>query len=216
MSEPRIGRVLVASLHQAIADVLPERLEFYENWISITGLREGTIGLAPLSAVLSFLRTEGDAYGLITARAGWYAGDWTVNTLKPFERRIIRHLPSGLRARGALHIARLMVRSTYPGSRAIVRFRGSVGSVDLRGSLFCEVRQVPSAPLCGFYAAAIGRVLELFDIPATTTVAECRAGGGRRGCLLSVVVNKGPLPAREEAAHGRSHRAEATTWTDRT
>ena len=41
MSEPRIGRVLVASLHQAIADVLPSRLEFYENWLSNAGLREG-------------------------------------------------------------------------------------------------------------------------------------------------------------------------------
>ena len=55
MSEPRIGRVLVASLHQAIADLLPTRLEFYENWLNVSGLREGTIGLAPLSAVLSFL-----------------------------------------------------------------------------------------------------------------------------------------------------------------
>ena len=70
MSEPRIGRVLVASLHQAIADVLPTRLEFYENWINVNGLREGTIGLAPLSAVLSFLRTEGAAYSSVTARAG--------------------------------------------------------------------------------------------------------------------------------------------------
>ncbi len=200
MSEPRIGRVLVASLHQAIADVLPDRLEFYENWISVTGLREGTIGLAPLSAVLSFLRTEGDGYARITARAGVYAGDWTVTTLKPFERQFIRRLPSALRARAALHIARLMVRSTYPGSRAIVRLRRGVGSVDLRGSLFCEVRQVPSAPLCGFYAAAIGRVLELFAVPSTITVSECRAGGARRGCLLSVIVNKGPAPIREQAA----------------
>ena len=49
MSEPRIGRFLVASLHQAIAEVLPDRLEFYENWLSVAGLREGTIGLAPFS-----------------------------------------------------------------------------------------------------------------------------------------------------------------------
>ena len=62
MSEPRIGRVLVASLHQAIADILPSRLEFYENWLNAHGLREGTIGLGPLSAVLSFLRSEGEAY----------------------------------------------------------------------------------------------------------------------------------------------------------
>jgi hypothetical protein len=200
MSEPRIGRVLVASLHQAIADVLPTRLEFYENWINITGLREGTIGLAPLSAVLSFLRTEGDAYTSITTRAGEYAGDWTVNTLTPLERRVIRVLPASLRARAALRVARMLVRSTYPGSRAIVRLKGTTASIDLRGSLFCEVRETSILPLCGFYAAAIGRVMQLFDIRADANVTECRAGGGRKGCLLSVVVNQGPAPVDEQAA----------------
>jgi hypothetical protein len=200
MSEPRIGRVLVASLHQAIADMLPTRLEFYENWINITGLREGTIGLAPLSAVLSFLRTEGDAYHSITTRAGEYAGDWTVNTLTPLERRIIRGLPASLRARAALRVARMLVRSTYPGSRAIVRLKGTTASIDLRGSLFCEVRETSILPLCGFYAAAIGRVMQLFDIRADTSVTECRAGGGRKGCLLSVIVNPGPAPVDERAA----------------
>ena len=66
MREAGIGRVLVASLHQAIADILPTRLGFYENWLNAEGLREGTIGLAPLFAVLSFLRQEGDAYRIIT------------------------------------------------------------------------------------------------------------------------------------------------------
>ena len=200
MSEPRIGRVLVASLHQAIADMLPTRLEFYENWLNITGLREGTIGLAPLSAVLSFLRTEGDAYNSITTRAGEYAGDWTVNTLTPLERRIIRGLPASLRARAALRVARMLVRSTYPGSRAIVRLKGTTASIDLRGSLFCEVRETSMLPLCGFYAAAIGRVMQLFAIRADTSVTECRAGGARKGCLLSVIVNPGPAPLDERAA----------------
>ena len=78
MSEAGIGRVLVASLHQAIADILPTRLGFYENWLNAEGLREGTIGLAPLSAVLSFLRSEGEAYALITARAGAYGPESVV------------------------------------------------------------------------------------------------------------------------------------------
>jgi bacteriochlorophyll 4-vinyl reductase len=188
MSEPRIGRVLVASLHQAIADVLPARLEFYENWLNSSGLREGTIGLAPLSAVLSFLRTEGEAYALIVARAGAYAADWTVNSLPAFERRVIRALPPALRARAALRTARSLVRSTYPGSRAIIRLRRGKASVDLRGSLFCEVREASMHPLCGFYAAAIEGVLELFALRADATVNECRALGTRPGCLLSVVV----------------------------
>jgi hypothetical protein len=155
MSEPRIGRVLVASLHQGIADLLPTRLEFYENWLNVAGLRDGTIGLAPLSAVLSFLRTGGEPYNLITARAGEYAADWTVSTLPAFERRLIRALPAPLRARAALRTARGLVRATYPGSRAIIRLKRGVATVDLRGSLFCE---------------------------------ECRAAGGRKGCLMSVVV----------------------------
>src|SRR5919109_2760735 len=162
MSEPRIGRVLVASLHQSIADVLPTRLEFYENWLNVSGLREGTIGLAPLSAVLSFLRSEGDAYNLITARAGEYAAEWTVSSMPALERRIIRALPMSWRARAALRTAGGLVRTTYPGSRAIIRLKGGSASIDLRGSLFCEVREATLLPLCGFYAAAIARVLHLF------------------------------------------------------
>ncbi|HEX2454485.1 MAG TPA: hypothetical protein VHI99_12350 [Vicinamibacterales bacterium] len=188
MSEARIGRVLVASLHQAIADVLPNRLEFYENWLSSAGLREGTIGLAPLSAVLSFLRREGEAYNQITARAGEYAADWTVSGMSSFERRMIRALPVALRSRVALRAAGSLVRTTYPGSRAIIRVRRRTASVELRGSLFCEVREASVLPLCGFYAAAIRRVLYLFGLSAEAQVNECRAAGTRKGCLLGIVV----------------------------
>lgn len=188
MSEPRIGRVLVASLHQAIADLLPTRLEFYENWLNTSGLRDGTIGLAPLSAVLSFLRSEGEAYALITSRAGEYAAEWTVNSLPGLERRVIRALPGPFRLRAALRIARRLVRSTYPGSRAIVRMKRGAVSVDLRGSLFCEVRETSVAPLCGFYAAALARVLQLSGVAANARVAECRAAGSAKGCMMAVVV----------------------------
>jgi bacteriochlorophyll 4-vinyl reductase len=189
MSEPRIGRVLVASLHQAIGEVLPNRLEFYENWLNVAGLREGTIGLAPLFAVLSFLRTEGEAYHQVTARAGQYAADWTVNNLPPLERRVMRALPTGLRTRAALRTARALVRDTYPGSRAVVRVRRGVASIDLRGSLFCEVRETSILPLCGFYASAFARVMQLFSLAADASVNECRAAGGRKGCVLSLVVS---------------------------
>ena len=70
MTDASVGRLLVASLHQSIADLLPMRLEFYEAWLHPSGLREGRIGLAPLAAVLSFLRLEGAPYHLIAARAG--------------------------------------------------------------------------------------------------------------------------------------------------
>src|SRR2546422_9311939 len=114
MSEPRIGRVLVASLHQAIADLLPTRLEFYENWLNVAGLREGTIGLAPLTAVLSFLRTEGEAYNLITARAGEYAAAWTFENVSGLERRLVQALPVALRARAAPAGGAQLGRATAP------------------------------------------------------------------------------------------------------
>ena len=186
--DARIGRVLVASLHQAIGDVLPDRLEFYENWLTVPGLREGTIGLAPLSAVLSLLRLEGDAYHRTTARAGKYAAEWTVRNMSPFERRLIGALPAVLRARAAFRTVRGLVRSTYPGSRVKVKLRRGTATIDLRGSLFCETREATAMPLCGFYAAAIARVLSQFSLEARAEVHECRAATRGKGCRLNVEV----------------------------
>jgi bacteriochlorophyll 4-vinyl reductase len=199
MSEPRIGRFLVASLHQAIAEIIPDRLEFYENWLSVTGLREGTIGLAPLHAVLSFLRGESDVYAQVVARAGEHAADWTIGSRPALERRLLKTLPLWLRTRAALRTSRNLVRATYPGSRAIVRVRKDAASVDLRGSLFCEVREASVQPLCGFYAAAISRLLQHFAVPADARVEACRAAGGGQGCLMSVVVRQAPVGERAAA-----------------
>ena len=46
-------------------------------------MRDGKIGLAPLAAVLSFLRQEGEPYTLVTSRAGQYAAQWTFDNLTP-------------------------------------------------------------------------------------------------------------------------------------
>src|SRR5688572_33264838 len=123
MNEAGVGRLLVASLHQGIADLLPSRLEFYEAWLNPSGLRDGRIGLAPLAAVLSFLRQEGEPYRLIAARAGEYSAEWLVASLPPLERTIIRAAPQALRVRLVMRVARRMVRHTYGGSRALVRWR---------------------------------------------------------------------------------------------
>src|SRR5205814_9178348 len=113
MREAGVGRVLVASLHQSIADLLPTRLAFYENWLDAEGLRDGTIGLAPLYAVLSFLRQEGEAYYTITTRAGEYAAEWTVQSMSPLRRAMIRRAPRWLRGRLFIRVSRQLVRSTY-------------------------------------------------------------------------------------------------------
>ncbi|HTK30074.1 MAG TPA: hypothetical protein VL309_11000 [Vicinamibacterales bacterium] len=191
MREPGIGRVLVASLHQAISDLLPTRLGFYENWLNAEGLREGTIGLAPLYAVLSFLRQEGDAYELITTRAGEYAADWTVETMPPMQRSMIRTSPEWIRARMILRLAGQLVHSTYQGSRAISRLRRGSGTVEVRASIFCTVREPVPRPLCGFYAAAVNRLMTIFELQARIGVSACR-GTGESVCVISIAMAGAP------------------------
>src|SRR5262245_36756495 len=190
MADVAIGRVLVASLHQAIADVLPTRLSFYENWLNAEGLREGTIGLAPLYAVLSFLRQEGTAYEQITRRAGEYAADWTVESMTPLQRKVIRATPWWLRGRLLMRVAGQLVRSSYQGSQATARVRRSTARIQVRASVFCTVREPVQQPLCGFYAAAFTRLLTLFDSPARISVIACR-GKGEANCVMTMALVDG-------------------------
>jgi hypothetical protein len=191
MNDAGIGRLLVASLHQGIADLLPTRLEFYEAWLNPAGLRDGRIGLAPLAAVLSFLRLEGEPYRLIAGRAGEYTAEWTVADLPGFQRALIRAAPTGVRVHLVMRLARKMIRTTYKGSRAIVRWRKGMGAIDIRGSIFCEVRDRTEQPLCEFYASAIRRLMYLFDLDVEVGTEQCRATGAGQ-CLMSVLVR----PAR--------------------
>jgi len=199
MREAGIGRVLVASLHQGIADLLPMRLGFYEGWLNAEGLRDGTIGLAPLYAVLSFLRQEGEAYQRIMTQAGTYAAEWSVESMPPLQRRLIKGAPAWLRGRLLLRFARQLVRESYRGSRAVSRLRRGTASVDLRSSVFCTVREPVPEPLCGFYVAAFTRLLALFDMRARAEVVACRGTGGPT-CLLSIAMTDARDLERPEAA----------------
>jgi bacteriochlorophyll 4-vinyl reductase len=199
MREAGIGRVLVASLHQGIADLLPMRLGFYEGWLNAEGLRDGTIGLAPLYAVLSFLRQEGDAYQRIMTQAGTYAAEWSVESMPSLQRRLIKGAPAWLRGRLLLRCARQLVRDSYRGSRAVSRLRRGTASVDLRSSIFCTVREPVPEPLCGFYVAAFTRLLALFDMHARAEVVACRGTGGPT-CLLSIAMTDARDLERPEAA----------------
>jgi hypothetical protein len=189
MREPTIGRVLVASLHQGIADTLPQRLSFYESWLHAEGLRDGTIGLAPLYAVLSFLRQEGQPYETITRSAGEYAAEWTVESMGPFERRLIKSAPAWLRARLVLRLAKRLVKDAFRAGRLTFRLRKGVANVEVRESPFCNVREPFPNSLCGFYVAAFNRLCKLFDISSRIDVVSCR-GTGERACLMTMTIDR--------------------------
>jgi len=187
MTDAAVGRLLVASIHQGIADLLPMRLEFYEAWLHPSGLREGRIGLAPLAAVLSFLRLEGAPYHLITARAGEYTADWTVAELSPLRKKMMLKMPPAIRKRMVVSVAQWMAQSTYGDTCVKVQWRQWRGAVELKSSLFCEVREHVQSPLCEFYASALRRLMCTFDLDADVVMEESRGTGATR-CAMSVTV----------------------------
>jgi len=178
MTEAHLGRLLPACLHQAISDVLPQRLEYYEEWLSPDGLRDGSIGLAPVSAVLGFLRIEGDAYRTVTSRAGTLAADWTVAALPLFQRRLGLSLPLSFRAQFALRVTRRIVRAVLTSSSASTRVRRGKATLRIQASAFCAVREPQRRPLCDFYAALAVETFRCFHVPAAARIESCRATSG--------------------------------------
>ncbi len=179
--------MLVASLHQGISDLIPTRLEFYENWLNPSGMRNGKIGLAPLAAVLSFLRQEGEPYSLVTSRAGEYAAQWTFDNLTSLERSFIRALPAMMRARMAMRLAKAVVRRSYGGSRGVAKLRRGQGTLTLRNSIFCTVREPFDWPLCVFYSAALSHLFALVGVSGEVRVHACK-GLGEASCVIAVNV----------------------------
>ena len=190
MVDAGIGRLLISSLHQGIADVSPNRLEFYENWLSPAGMRDGRIGLAPLGAVLSFLhREEAPANEQIVSRAGRYAADWTFADLSALRRWCIRRLPTGLRARAALGLGKHLVLATVRQSTVKTRFHGTTADIDINSALFDQLRDPATMPMRAFYASAIDRLLAHCAVDAEVTVTTDRPGAWS----LAITV-RGPRP----------------------
>jgi len=176
MVDAGIGRLLIASLHQGIADVAPARLEFYENWLSPTGLRDGRMGLAPLGAVLSFLHREPapDDHA-IPERSGTCAAEWAFEALSGARKGLIRRLPLGLRTRAALRLGRPLAHETVGRSRVKWRLRTGHAQVEIRSPIFEYLRQSSAAPMRLFYAAAFRECLTHCDVEATVRVEEIPA-----------------------------------------
>jgi predicted hydrocarbon binding protein len=93
-------------------------------------------------------------------------------------RRTIGWLPRALRTRAAIGVAARIVSSLSSASRASVRVRRGLATVDVEASLFCAVRGAAAAPLCGFYVAMMVETLRQFGIGALGRVVHCHAVGG--------------------------------------
>lgn len=184
MTEGRAIRLLSAALHSGIAERLPHRLEFYEHWLTTEGLREPSSSLAPVLAVLGFLRTEGPAYDAVMQRAGECAAEWSIMNLSPGRRRTMSWLPRFLRTRAALRIAASIVHTVEGARRTSLRLRRRTARIEMSESIFCNVRATSPVPLCGFHVAVVVETLRQFGIAATGRSDRCRAMTGSRCVLL--------------------------------
>jgi hypothetical protein len=183
-----IGRVLVASMHQAIADELPTRVDFYDHWLGGKRMRDGSVGLAPMTAVLGFLRAEGQPYHAVMMRAGRYAADWTFDSLPALERGVLLALPRWARARAVLRLAARTIRSGYEPTKVTARVRRNQASFEVKNSLFCRAREAQAAPLCDFHAALIVQLLNRFNLPSTVQIDQCT---GTQGAQCAVAIEMG-------------------------
>lgn len=188
MTEVHIGRLVAASLHQAIGEVLPQRVDFYENWLDPEGLRDGSVGMAPMLAVLGFLRTEGDGYDRVVRRAGTLAAEWSLLSLSPFRHRLIGWLPRRLRVRAALRVAGEISETAGSRMRLVVQGRGKSARMEMTASMFCSVRGVQAAPLCGFYGAMAVATLAHFGLSAIAHIDRCRAMGADT-CVIDLTLD---------------------------
>ncbi|HJO38840.1 MAG: hypothetical protein QGG24_03155 [Vicinamibacterales bacterium] len=198
MREARIGRMLPASVHQAIVDELPARLDYYEHWLHPAGLRNGTIGVAAFRAVLSFLRQEDAAYPAVVSRAGRYAAAWSLDGASPLPARLIGWLPFPLQARAAVWRARRVIAAADVRALATASVRRKRARIRIAASAFCEVREPVEVPLCGFYAAVLAEVLARHGIEARADVEDCRAAGGE-ACIVTAALGADAEPVATEA-----------------
>ena len=180
------GRVLLASLHQAIAEVLPARLELYERWLTPGGAGEDPIAAAPFTAMLASLQQEGDALDAVAAGAGRHAAVRSFRRLPLLRRAGLRALPQRIRAGKIVRLAAEMLPELYPDSRVDMTRRGGTLFINIDGSPFCAARRTDDQPSCGFYVSVLTTFLQLFHIRAAVKVSRCRASGSK-SCLLMVL-----------------------------
>jgi tetratricopeptide (TPR) repeat protein len=177
--------MLVASLHQAISERLPARLEFYESWINSRRMRSSRVTLGAMRAVFSFLRQEDAVYDAVMMRAGELTAQWTVDGLTPLRRTWLRWLPPRLRVRAMGRLARRIAVDTWQDTRASVRWHRGRGTLVFRPSLFCDVRTASATSLCAYYAAVARRLAQALDLDVDVTVDQCHARGDAR-CAVTV------------------------------
>jgi len=183
----RVGRVLLESLHQAVDEVLPARVEFYERWLKPDATQN--VSAASFAAMLSVLHQEGAASHVIFDFAGQYAAVRSFNGLLALRRAFMRMLPRRLRARMATRLLIRVLARLHGETRIDMSRRRSTVFINVEGSPFCAAAPPAEPPTCRFYSTFILTFLQLFHLRAAVRVTRCRASGVP-SCLFMVLADQ--------------------------
>jgi hypothetical protein len=97
-----------------------------------------------------------------------------------------------------LRVASAICAAVDSRSRLKVRVRGLTAQVEVTSSVFCAVRGVQAAPLCGFYRSLALTTIAHFGLQSSAQVDRCRAMGAG-SCVIEITLYASQ-PATETAA----------------
>jgi hypothetical protein len=151
----------------------------------------------------------------VVERAGALAAEWSLMSLPTVRRRLAGWMPSRFRLRAALRVASAICAAVDSRSRLKVRVRGLTAQVEVTSSVFCAVRGVQAAPLCGFYRSLALTTIVHFGLQSSAQVDRCRAMGAG-SCVIEITLYASQPATETAAAAGRrpaaSVRACASFW----
>lgn len=169
----------MASVHKALEDLAPEKVEVFEGWFDPRD-RSPRIHIAPVLGAISYLRRDADLYCRIMERAGRYASQWGYLDRSVFERKLLKTLPLSLRGGLAGYILRSGLARVHRDGRLRVLKDPTRLLVEVDNSLFCRMGGPAEAPICAYYAALFAGLLDRTALARPPVVeSECRAQGAR-------------------------------------
>ncbi len=175
----------MASVHKALEDLAPEKVEVFEGWFSPSE-REVQFHIAPVVGAISYLRRDRDLYVKVMERAGRYASQWIYLNRSSLERKLFAAVPPLLRAPVVGYILRSALKQVQRDFELAVHRDGTRVFIMVGNSLFCRTGAAATEPNCAFYASLFAGLLDRSGLARPPVVeSQCRSQG-RPVCRFEV------------------------------
>lgn len=176
MDNGLVERKFVASLHKALEELAPERLEIFEKWFDPAD-RRAQFHIASVIGAIGYLRRSPDLYHKVMEMAGRYASQWSCLDLPQIKRKIRFRLPFG-RDRLVKHLLQSGLKSIHRDAELETARDGDKLVVTVSNSLFCRTELNGGEPTCEYYSALFAGLLACtHEKCSSITESACRSRG---------------------------------------